>query len=204
MIFKGTLGNEQDTAVAVGMKDLKEPTHHVFWNLSDMFSLYGHLYTAAQIRADPDLLNLAGSAFIDPYTMNFSFAYLPESPPSSAPVVVAAVTDLPPGRYIRLISLVDDELTENYLRLAYTNPVDSDNGTYDFVFDGVVNQEHDGAWQTPTATDDLRGSIGHLDQGILRCKPFSTDPATGWHVCAYPESEAIPANLAPYSVVITP
>lgn len=204
VIFKGTLGNEQDTAVAVGMKDLKEPTHHVFWNLSDMFSLYGHLYTAAQIRADPDLLNLAGSAFIDPYTMHFTFAYLPESPPPSAPVVVASVTDLPPGRYIRMIALVDDELTANYLRLVYTNPVDSDSGTYDFVFDGVVNQERDGTWQTPTATDDLRGSIGHLDQGVLRCKPYSIDPATGWHVCAYPEAEAIPANLTPHPMVITP
>lgn len=204
VVYKGTLGNEQDISVAVGMKDLKEPTHHVFWNLSDMFSLHGHLYTAAQIRADPDLLNLAGSAYIDPYHMNFSFAYLPESPPSTTPVVVASVTNLPPGRYIRLIALVGDELTAHYVQLVYTNPVDSDSGTFDFVFDGAVNKEADGVWQTPSATDDLRGSIGHLDQGVLRCKPYSVDPATGWHVCAYPEAEAIPANLTPHPMVITP
>lgn len=40
IVFKGTIGNEKDIAVAVGMVDLMEPTHLVFWNLSDRFSLY--------------------------------------------------------------------------------------------------------------------------------------------------------------------
>jgi hypothetical protein len=57
VVFKGTLGNEIDTAVAVGMKDLMEPTHLSFWNLTDMFSLAidenGYdLYTLARLISE--------------------------------------------------------------------------------------------------------------------------------------------------------
>ena len=198
VIFKGTLGNEKDTAVAAGMKNLKEPTHHVFWNLTDMFSLDGHLYTAEQIRANPDLLQQAGDSYIDPHGMNFEVSYMPESPPATSPVVSATVTNLPQGRYIRLIALIDDELTENYARLAYTNNIDADHGTYDFLFEGAVNQETDGIWQPPTPVEDFRNAKSHYSLGVLRCKPIAYNPATGEYYCPYPESEAIPADPTPY------
>ena len=203
VIFRGTLGNEVDTAVAVGMKDLMEPTHHVFWNLTDMFSLDGHLYTAAEIRADPELLDRAAGEHIDPYPINFEISYMPESPPASPPVVLARAANLPEGRYIRLITLVDNELTDNYVRLVFSSDIDATAETVDFAFEGVVNQETEGVWQPPTPSVSFRRAIGHFYIGILRCKPMSIDPVTGYSYCPYPESEAYPADLTPYPALMS-
>ncbi len=203
VIFKGTLGSETDTAVAVGMKDLMEPTHHVFWNLTDMFSLDGHLYTAEWIRGDPELLERASGSYIDPYPMNFEISYMPESPLADRPIVSAGAENLPEGRYIRLITLMDDEQPHNYVRLVFSNNIDATAETIDFAFDGVVNQETEGVWQPPTPSVDFRRAKGHFYTGILRCKPMSVDPVTGYSYCPYPESEAYPADLKPYPAVIT-
>jgi len=43
VVFKGTLGYEPDSAIAVGSNDLMEPAHHVYFNLTDMFAINGHL-----------------------------------------------------------------------------------------------------------------------------------------------------------------
>ncbi len=101
VIFKGTLGNETDIAVAVGMRNLMEPTHQVFWNLTDMFSLEGHLYKAEQIMANPDLLLRTNGAYLNPHPITFEISYMPESPPAEPIYASARVTDLPDGRYIR-------------------------------------------------------------------------------------------------------
>ncbi|MEW6419991.1 MAG: hypothetical protein AB1480_18060 [Nitrospirota bacterium] len=225
VIFKGTLGNEADIAVAVGMKDLKEPTHHVFWNLTDMFSLLYekdgvnkyHLHTSDQIKADPDLAKLVdfnnngifnedNESYIDPYPITYEITYMSESPPVNPVYTSASVTNLPPGRYIRLIVLVDDEQMDNYGRLAWLTTLpdrDPEVGDNDFVFDGVTNQEMDGVWQSPTPIITFRTVKQHFYTGILNCYPVAVDPATGVHHCPYPEEEAIPADPTPYPAVIS-
>lgn len=221
VIFKGTLGNETDIAIAVGIKDLMEPTHHVFWNLTDMFSLLYekdgvykyHLYTSDQIKADPDLaslvdlnhngiLNEENEPYIDPYPMTYEISYTPESPPIDPIYTSARVENLPSGRYIRLIILVDDELTVNYVRLTSFEPIDSETGIDDFVFEGVTNQEDNGVWQPPTPAVTFRTVKQHFYTGILRCYPLAEDPVTGQHYCPYHEEDAIPADLTPYPIEI--
>jgi hypothetical protein len=93
VVFKGTLGNETDIAVAVGMKNLMEPAHQVFWNLTDMFSLYDgeayHLYTSEQIKSDSSLrtivdldhdgeVNEPGEPYIDPHPVTYEVGYMAE------------------------------------------------------------------------------------------------------------------------------
>lgn len=199
VIFKGTLGNETDIAVAIGMKDLHEPTHHVFWNLTDMFSLDGHLYTADQIRSDPTLLSLADGVYIDPYPISLEISYMPESPPLNPVHTSARAENLSPGKHIRLIVLADNELTDNYARLSWTDAIDPEAGIYDFAFSGVTNQEENGTWLPPTPVDIFRTLRQHLHTGVLKCKPMFADPISGAHYCPYPESEAIiPSDLTPY------
>lgn len=208
VVFKGTLGNEENNAVAVGMKNLMEPMHHVFWNLTDMFSLNGHLYTADQIRSDPDLTDfvdhdddgylnetMEGEAYIDPYNVDFMIGYYGAYPPTGL-IFSATVDQLPPGRYIRLISIVD-KLANNYLRMRWDNAIYSPD-YLDFIIAGVQNEEVDGLFY-PTGVLNFRSRNEHFWQGVLGC-----DPMSGPNACAYPENEAIPANLTPYPAVITP
>jgi hypothetical protein len=200
VIFKGTLGNEKDIAVAVGMKDLMEPTHHVFWNLTDMFSLYipddnnYHLYTAEQIRNDPYLLSLAGSAYIDPHDINLAFGYMSESPPVN-PVPTLATVVLPAGRHVRLISL-EDRQDNNYVRITWSGGPYPNEKHGDLPFQAAQYEEIDSVWHLTPVTP-FRAVNGHLNEGVLVCKPYSD-------FCPYPESEAIPAaDLTPYPVSIS-
>jgi hypothetical protein len=202
VIFKGTIGNEKDAAIAVGMKDLKEPTHQTFWNLTDRFSLDGHLYTAEQIRADADLLSRAGDSNIDPLPMNYEISYMADSPPLSPPLKAASINNIPAGKHIRLIMLVDSGQEDNYGRLTWSDNIDSQTGSNYMAFEGVINEDIDGYWQTPTPLITFRNVKEHFYAGILRCKPVSIDPITGEHYCAYPESEEPPADTTPYTVII--
>lgn len=221
VIFKGTLGNEADNAIAAGMKDLKEPTHHVFWNLTDMFSLLYekdgvnkyHLHISAQIKADPYLASLVdlnhngifnedNEPYIDPYPITYEITYMVESSPIEPVYTSASVGDLPAGRYIRLIVLVDDEQMDNYGRLAWSETIDYEIGAYDFTFEGVTNQEEGSIWQPPTPIITFRDVRQYFYTGILNCYPVAVDPATGVHYCPYPEEEAIPADPTPYPVTI--
>lgn len=202
VIFKGTLGNETDIAVSVGMRNLMEPTHQVFWNLTDMFSIEGHLYTAEQIMANPDLLSRTNGAYINPHPITLEISYMPESPPAEPIYASARVTDLPDGRYIRVIVLADDELTYPYVRMAWhvelpdREPEDGDN---DYYFETVINQDYGGTWYAPTEATLFRTIQQHFEAGVLRCEPLVEDPVTGNHYCAYPEEEAIiPLDLSPY------
>jgi len=213
VVFKGTLGNEMKNAVAVGMKDLMEPTHLVLWNLTDMFSLDGHLYTAGTIINDPDLLAKTNGAYIYPIDMTYEISSLNESPPVN-PVIPLTTVVLPAGRHLRLIALVDKQVN-NYVRLAWSNTVDSKTGSADLVFAGVLNQsDANGVWQTPTPKDTLRHWLAadgttrnpitqHFSQGILRCEPYSIDPVTGNKYCAYPDEESIAAEKTSYPVMLS-
>ena len=226
VIFKGTLGSEADIAVAVGMKDLIEPTHHVFWNLTDMFSLTVdqytspyHLYTSEQIKATPGLAGVVdydhdgifneldkGEPYIDPYELTYEIGYAGVLP-SRTTVLPSANITIPPGRHVRLLVLVDRK-QPNYIRLTWTQTIQPGTALMYATFQGAVNQTNANAWtatppnafrywQTPEGTQaPIRQ---HFFAGILRCEPLGID-AAGNRVCPYPEPEAIPAEMTPYPV----
>jgi hypothetical protein len=211
VVFQGTLGNEENSSVAVGMKDLSEPTHHVIWNDTDMFSLNYTLYTAGEIRANkgnptPTLLVQAGTAIIDPHDITFTIGYT-DDPNSGyfSPEVVTAT--LPAGRHMRLIGIFDIE-NANHLEMQWTgHGLDGFNVAQ---IQPVKNQDYGTTWLSdPVATPFRNGRdtdgvtkhsfMQHYNTGVLRCKPLSYDSG-GKPFCAYPVEQAIPAIKAPFTI----
>ncbi len=208
VVFKGTLGGEKDISVAVGMKDLMEPTHFALWNLTDMFSLDYHLYTWDQIMATPDLAGKVdlnhngtccetGESYIKPYGIDYQIGFTDD--PAANAVTVAAVNQLPPGRYVRLIALVDGDLAENYAQVVWSDPIDNDGTKFNAAFEGAVDQDYDGRIDTPAET--FRQARQHFHLGTMRCTPLAYDQQGNGH-CVYNEAEAIPANLEPVGLDI--
>jgi len=231
VVFKGTIGNEADNAIAVGMKDLSEPAHQVFWNLTDQFSLLYtestdtttryHLYTEQQLKdpsdenkdrrelvdLDKDLhFNETGEPYIDPYPMTFEISYLSQANPTTPPPVAARVTDLPAGKYIRLVMIQDRE-QPRIVRFSYSDQVHpASNGVSEQTYEAVINQsEPDGYfYYMPISTFRHGSSDGdpirhHFYTGILNCSPMAI--INGKAVCPYNETESIPAGLDPYGPV---
>jgi hypothetical protein len=185
VIFKGTLGNEIDTAIAVGMKDINEPMHISVWNATDRFYLDGVLRTADEIRNDPFLLSRVdhdgdgvSDEFIDPYdlTTNLAFTTTTEIPA----VYNVIYTPMPPGRYGRTIILTDALSFYIHIHRESTDPVDSLD-TY-FLFSGVINQETDGIFNN-TQVYTFRGIIQHEWSAFARYYPDYTGISTApWPV----------------------
>ena len=226
VIFKGTIGDETDTASATGTKDLAEPTHHVFWNLSDMFSLNGQLYTAEEIKNNTVLASQVDfdhdgifnevdiqEPYIDPVDTDLRIAYFGVNPPEGPVTNAATVDKLPAGRHVRLVLLLD-RLENNYLRLTWSDDIYPESH-YDFVFSGAINQdvpqEVNGQeeivfkYTSPTTFRSWLDSDGitsipirqHFSQGVLNCLPYS-----GPHGCSFPDEGAIPVNPEPVPVNI--
>lgn len=213
VVFKGSLGNETDNAVAVGMRNVSEPTHHVFWNASDMFSLDNQLKTAVEIKATPllaervdnnhnGIYNESGEAYIDPYSMNFEVAYSTTSSTSTiTPTLVTAT--LPAGRHMRLVGIFDQEVP-NYLKLLYSGAGIGSASYFVTGISGAVAQN--GASTTAIAAFRYWNNAGahvpvrqHYNVAIISCKPLSVR-ADGSTFCAYPEEQAIAADKNPYPV----
>jgi hypothetical protein len=107
VVFLGTLGNEVDTAVAVGMVDLTEPTHFTFFNSTD------------------EMPNADGSALVPAankgYPRDFIVAFTGMDPDADDGVVdktayfgfyetydpLIVVEDLAPAAYFRIVALMD-------------------------------------------------------------------------------------------------
>ena len=224
IIFKGTLGNEQDIAIAVGMKDLMEPTHQVLWNATDMFQLDGQLYTSDEIINTPSLFDRVdldddgqinevseGEPYIYPHDMTYSIGYLSAPPVSGDPFDYSAITVVEAGRHIRLISLVDKP-QDNYLALEEDDDIVPWTSFFYYTFPGVINQEVNGVWQSPPTPMisfryglDIDGSTQipirqHSHNDFFGCYPMEGTDPYGNPSCYYPESEAIPAELSPSQI----
>jgi hypothetical protein len=223
VVFRGTIGNEADNAIAVGLKDLAEPAHQVFWNLSDQFSLgsevtstmvYYHLYTEDEISSTTTLRNMVdlkptgqpngimneeGEPYISPFPMTFEIAYINEANQTTTPLPVARVENLSAGRYIRLVMIQDRE-QPRIVRFSYSDQIDSGIiGISDQQFQEVINQTEPDGYFYYMPIDTLRhGSSGepiryHFYTGILRCHPKLSGD-----YCPYNETESIPAEISPY------
>jgi hypothetical protein len=126
VIFKGTLGGEKDIAVAVGMRDLNEPSHHVIWNSTDQIVYRDVLYTAEEVRTNfRSLADLDGDGvfneihegepYIDPYAFSKKMIFTKEDPETTPQPLIgyATVSGLPAGRYSRIIVLADLQNNEH-------------------------------------------------------------------------------------------
>lgn len=111
LVFRGTLGSEQNAAVAMGMKDLNEPQHLTFWNDTDYFLLNGIPVKAETIESDP-WVEFYG--YIWPFSYNETLSFS-QNYPDTTPLPVVEITNQPPARYVRLILLTDASDTEYYI-----------------------------------------------------------------------------------------
>jgi len=198
VVFKGTIGNETDNAIAVGMKDISEPTHLVFWNLSDEY-VYGKdcvdipnatcykIYFVDDINdpnAGPELaevkaaLNKVG---ITPAsaTMTFSFAFNNSVPSSYVDPIVQV--NVPPGGHVRLIALVDDPgSATSYLQFKYQNKT-----SWAEVLSAVTRVMSDGSVQATPVENILEHGgvpfVQHDTHIVTDCYP----PLSGGG-CLYP------------------
>ena len=180
VIFKGTLGNETDIAIAAGMKDLNEPQHFSIWNVTDRFYLDGVLRTADEIRNDPALLDRVdhdgdgvSDEPIDPYDVNTNIAFYP---PLTTPTVYnATYTPLPPGRYGRIIILTD--MPQPYILVYRQSTEPPDERSSAFLYPGVINQENNGIFYN-TAVTTFREIIQHQWAAYSRYYPDATGIST--------------------------
>ena len=186
------------TTVAIGIKDITEPTHHTFWNLSDRFALNNQLYTAAAIHGDNGLTAAVKSYglaedSVDPYFISLKIAYFDAS---SDVIDSASIAVLPPGSYIRLISLFDKK-DGNYVRESFVSPAFNAGLYYGYPVSGAVNQNTSGIF-TNASILTMRSVTTNYSQGLLSCAPTASATA-----CPYEGGYDIPpVNAAPQSVNI--
>lgn len=211
VVFKGTIGNEADNAIAVGFRDISEPTHMVFWNLTDRFS-YGKrcggywcydLYTEDQINNDPVLKAdlIAHGANFSPETFLMKFAFKGSEPGPDDPLSPLALASVPAGGHVRLIVLGDGQSsTVNYVQ--YGEQYDK---LWNVFSSAIVLTVPGGSIDaTPTTTFRYYGSlenpvpiVQHYDYEIIDCYP--PPPGGG---CVINEDQEPAANLQPVTVQI--
>jgi hypothetical protein len=110
VVFQGTLGNEADKAIAVGFKDLSEPTHITFWNTTD------YTYNAGQLHP---------STWDAKMTTDEKIAfYCPDAPEPNPNEHQVEYTVMADGQYGRIIFLADSDGL-NFFRVTDTIQVDS-------------------------------------------------------------------------------
>ncbi len=185
VIFKGTLGNEIDNAIAVGMKDLSEPMQISLWNSTDMFYLDGVLKKATDIEGsatlrdrvdldDDGILNeiSIGEPYIDPYNLDTEISFFGFD---AEPEYVNASYSLSPGKYGRLIFLSDPLFNIKVHRKA-TDPITND--AMEYSLSGVVNQESaENVFENTTVTT-FRGITQHFYSAYSWYYPDSTGIST--------------------------
>lgn len=192
VVFKGTLGNETDTAVAVGMEDLYEPLHITVWNSTDRFYLDNVLRTREEILNDPALLSRVdhdgdGSPDerINRYSVSTDLAFA--AAPLWAEPYQVSYYSMPPGGYGRLLLLAD---TEFWIH-ARRETSDIVTHTLYNVYDGVVNAEYGGTFYGEQVYS-FRGIRQHGWISYAEYYPDNTDIVSApWPAAADPAPQPV-------------
>jgi hypothetical protein len=228
VVFKGTIGNEQDNAIAVGMMDLMEPTHLVFWNLTDRFSLQypgqhytdnnHHLYTFDELLGFQDLVNFSSilddldetgvnklndEPLLQPETFTYNIAFAGTEPQELLSPV--ATVQLAAGQHTRLIVLVDSWWT--FVQVAWpdaSEPTGINRLTK--YFQGVWNESWNGSFEMLTESNSFRH--GPAPDGVTPIKQhfykgiLACYPGNTAGECPYTESESPAVDLEPVAATI--
>jgi hypothetical protein len=196
VVFKGTLGNEADTAIAIGMVDLGEPQHHVYWNATDRFYLDGVLRTADEIRNDLAFLSRVdhdgdGDAdeMIDGYALDIDAYFCPVfDQPSTTNVTFRFV---PAGGYGRVITITDAPPADSYyLSISWRSDLPVDFYVKNFYAPRVMNQDDASGVFKSTQVYSFRGITMHEGVSYSHSYPDST----GRETAPWPE----PAITSPW------
>jgi hypothetical protein len=197
IVFLGTLGNEIDTGVAVGMIDLNEPAHFIFANSTDEIIMNGVLTTADEIKNNAflaaqvdwdsdgifnevvivDGVNI-GEPYIDPYDVSLQIGFSisdPQLEPNAVLSYPITIDHLPAGRYASMVLLIDVASGNEYWTetlVARHFGAETEYHTYLTGFAGVYMQEGIPDWHyTPLEPIDYvhRGAYQHHLMGEYYC-----------------------------------
>ncbi len=227
VIFKGEIEGYDGPAVAVGIKDLNEPTHIAIWNLNDHYCFNQERRTAESFlnnQADYDwAMNNCWSfpAWIDWDrvfdTRLFGFS---ADHTVDAPVYVVKYRYLQPGHYGRIIVLLDvgrsgsycllnqeyfDEGGCSYLWEVGVHPDDIDTSgpctpSYHCMGGAVVNQQSENGfetWETLTSRQYIKS---HVIRGLSWFCNYSASITRPYYESLH--REVPPANDQPATAVI--
>jgi len=179
VIFKGTLGNETDNAIAVGMKDLNEPMHYTESNNDDRVYLDHVLRTADEIRGDETLTARAEEgeiySVIDPHNINTKIAFYSSN--TTPTYYNVTFNSLAPGTYGRLILISDTEGLNMLIHREWTSPFVSYNNYFQ-ISSGVINQMISDIEFHNTNVSSFRGVIQHVFHGHVFYFPDNTEIST--------------------------
>ena len=179
VVFKGTLGNEKDIAVAVGTKDLNEPMHVCTFNSTDRVYIndydvtglnYGILRTGYQILRNETLFAAfdfdgdgilneisEGEIYIYPHTMTRQMGFFPANGVFSIYQVTFA--DLPAGQYGRVIILTDAPSFNMQIHTVSSDP--PINCAPQFTISAATAQDDINGELIPTLVDCFREINSH-------------------------------------------
>jgi hypothetical protein len=194
VIFKGTLGDERDEAIAVGMKDLHEPMHVTLWNSTDRFYLNEQLYTAGEIKTNSELLAaVPPGLIIDPFNhLEFGIAFSSDGEPL---VYNAYAEDLLSGSFSRIIVLADASPLYVYEGFYSVSP--PTNAYVEGIIGGVVYQE-DGSGNFVRVPDEIgrfRGINAHWSFVYLETYDHNAAVSAPWPPAVNPNP--VPISVYP-------
>ena len=105
VIFKGTLGNEQDIAVAVGNVDFGDPRHHVFINSTDLVFLEGLFLPVDSLTSAQYLELQAAGLPTTQYTVKTEVSFCRQIQTGDQADVV--YDSMEPAKYGRVITIAE-------------------------------------------------------------------------------------------------
>jgi hypothetical protein len=179
VVFKGTLGNETDNAIAVGFKDLSEPTHINLWNTTDQTYFAGHLIPSTESNR---------------VTINERIAFCPTSgwPPQDANDYQVQYMPMEPGQFGRIMFISDPGIQIFYG--VTDTPVNDPNPTVanDWYLPWTTVYQ-DGIVGDNTHVYEFRGKAFHEASGYYN--PAVSVPDAGFWLADWPTTvnDAIPA-----------
>ena len=155
VVFKGTLGNEADNAIAVGFKDLSEPTHINAWNTSDQMYINGQV-----IPASPEALKA---------TINEKIAFCPPDPVIAYDV---EYNSMAPGAFGRIITITDVGVPVPYFitDIEISDPI-FPTSSRSYSYSGAVNQEVNGVFIPTAEVSAFRWKRFHAGSGYFKYSP---------------------------------
>jgi hypothetical protein len=202
VVYEGTLGSEQDTGVAVGSKDLSEPTQFVLWNMTDMYSFnqaYGTFATnsISPIADIPAALNAPPSGDV---SLAIYFVNSPDRLESYEGLgdkvgdLAVSASGLGVNEYGRIIALFDDAATYNYtyIEAAWSGTLIKEVKSF------VPALLSDGYYYPPVR--EMDGLRYHYHRAAHTCYPNPDGSA----LCYEPESGSVRENrtFTPASVSV--
>jgi len=200
--FTGNI-NDEPGSLALGIKDLSEPTHISVSNSTDRFYLDYVLRTSDEIKADPSLLarvdldgdgvpNEDGEPYIDPFDLSIGVALYPSDGIPPDPEDYSAIYfDMLPGGYGKIIMLTDMPEFNLLLHYEYTLPYVFMIERYAVLLSGVINQQDAQGTFHNTQVYILRGLIQHNHFLYARAHPDNT----GIYSAPWPEFENDPVPI---------